>query len=190
MALAAVASQPGASAVAVRSHGCLAPAIAYPRFRPLILGAFVSSVSHIASSNRGSSRWFAVLVAAAWVSLATQPASATWRNVRDVSRGTAQVLEKGELTFGIFAPIAYGVTDSLTVQSSPIFDLLLIPNVGARYRFLRTDRLVLAATLSYKQAFLTPTQRPFHCSPAHILLDRRRFPPLPPPLMPFEGLQI
>ena len=118
----------------------------------------MSSVSHIASSNRGSSRWFAVLVAAAWVSLATQPASATWRNVRDVSRGTAQVLEKGELTFGIFAPIAYGVTDSLTVQSSPIFDLLLIPNVGARYRFLRTDRLVLAATLSYKQAFLTPTQ--------------------------------
>ena len=83
---------------------------------------------------------------------------ATWRNSRDVTRGTAQVLEKGELTFGIFAPIAYGVTDALTVQSSPIFDLLLIPNVGARYRLLRRERWVVSATASYKQAFLADTQ--------------------------------
>ncbi len=146
------------SAVVLLSHGCLATVIAYPRHRPLTFGAFVSAVLSIVRSRRRSSRWLAALFVAAWLFVAPRPASATWRNVRDVSRGTAQVLEKGELTFGIFAPIAYGVTDSITVQSSPIFDLLLIPNVGARYRFVRTDRVVLAATLSYKQAFLSDTQ--------------------------------
>lgn len=92
------------------------------------------------------------------VSLTSREATATWRHSRDVTRGTAQVLEKGELTFGIFAPIAYGVTDALTVQSSPIFDLLLMPNLGARYRVLRSDRLVMAVTASYKQAFLADDQ--------------------------------
>jgi hypothetical protein len=100
----------------------------------------------------------AALACAAVVGLCATPSYATWRNVRGVSRGTAEVLEKGELTFGVFAPIAYGVTDSLTVQSSPIFDLLLIPNITARYRFLHTNRLVLAATANYKQAFLGTTQ--------------------------------
>lgn len=111
----------------------------------------------LSSSLRARGAW-AALVCAAVVSLAPSPASATWRNVRHVARGTAEVLEKGELTFGVFAPIAFGVTDALTVQSSPIFDLLLIPNITARYRFYRNSRFVLAATAHYKQAFLGTTQ--------------------------------
>ncbi len=81
------------------------------------------------------------------------PAHADWRRIQDVTRGTAQVLEKGELTFGVFAPIAYGITDSLTVQSSPIFDLLLMPNVTARYRVVRSRVLVMSVVGNYKQAW-------------------------------------
>ena len=98
-------------------------------------------------------------VMATWCMLASE-AHAEWRRVQDVTRGTAQVLEKGELTFGVFAPIAYGVTDDLTVQSSPIFDLLLIPNFAARYSVFDSRSTVVSLLLSYKQGFYRQQSQP------------------------------
>ncbi|MCO4761950.1 MAG: hypothetical protein KC502_10625 [Myxococcales bacterium] len=113
----------------------------------------------VVGRNRQGSRLMpthkiAIVMIALTCVLAAAEAQAAWRGIRDVSRGTAHVLEKGEITFGVFAPIAYGVTDALMVQSSPVFDLLLYPNVDARYRLMRRGNFVLSATLHYKQAFL------------------------------------
>ncbi len=55
---------------------------------------------------------------------------------------------------GIFAPVTYGVTDGLTVASHPIFDLLLLPNLDARYRLYQGERWVLGLYAGYEQGFL------------------------------------
>ena len=76
-----------------------------------------------------------------------------WRRVQDIVRGTADTLEKGRLTVGIFAPAMYGITDALTIASHPILDLLLVPNLDVRYRVSGDDTWVLAAYGGYKQGF-------------------------------------
>lgn len=90
------------------------------------------------------------LALAACCALAS-PAQANWRSMHEVALGTAQVLQKGELTFGVVSPIAYGLTDNLTVQSHPIFDLLLLPNLGARLRAWSSRGWVISGVAQYKQ---------------------------------------
>ncbi|HAN30578.1 MAG TPA: hypothetical protein DCQ06_03180 [Myxococcales bacterium] len=92
--------------------------------------------------------------------LGVSSAQAEWRRIQDVTRGTAQVLEKGEITFGVFAPIAYGISDKLMVQSSPIFDLLLIPNVAGRYLVFDSQRGAVSLALNYKQGFFRQQSQP------------------------------
>ncbi len=88
--------------------------------------------------------------------LATRPAYADWKTVRQVTMGTSQVLEQGELTFGILgAPVAYGVSNRLTLQSHPILDLLLVPNVGGRYKVWEGESAIVSMTGSYKQSFFS-----------------------------------
>jgi len=87
------------------------------------------------------------------LALAPRPAHADWKSVQQVTLGTAQVLEPGALTFGILSPIAYGVSERLTVESHPILDLLLVPNVAARYRFVERRTALASATFAYKQSF-------------------------------------
>ncbi len=81
------------------------------------------------------------------------PVRADWKSVQQVTLGTAQVLEPGALTFGILSPIAYGVSERLTVESHPILDLLLVPNLAARYRFVERRAAIVSAIASYKQSF-------------------------------------
>ena len=102
--------------------------------------------------RRQSSRLIAVLVAA-WVGLGARPAGADWKTVQQVTLGTAQVLEPGALTFGVLSPIAYGVSERLTIESHPILDLLLVPNLAARYRVVERRTAVASVTAAYKQSF-------------------------------------
>lgn len=82
------------------------------------------------------------------------PVSAEWRTTRQVTIGTAQVLEQGELTFGIIGmPVAYGLSSKLTIQTHPILDLLLVPNVGARYKVWDGASTIVALTGDYRQSF-------------------------------------
>ncbi|MCB9739136.1 MAG: hypothetical protein H6747_07700 [Deltaproteobacteria bacterium] len=86
--------------------------------------------------------------------LAAPRSSFAWERVQQLVRGTAETLEKGQLTMGVFAPVTYGVTDALTVASHPIFDLLLLPNLDVRYRLYQGDVWVFAAYGGYEQGFL------------------------------------
>ena len=86
------------------------------------------------------------------------PAEALWKHARSVAQGTAQVLERGEIRIGITSPVAYGVLDSLTVETHPILDLLLMPNVAARLRIVDEALWVASLYGGYKQGFFTEAQ--------------------------------
>jgi hypothetical protein len=81
--------------------------------------------------------------------------TAEWKHARYVAQGTAQVLDKGEINFGAFAPIAYGLTDRLTIQTHPVFDLLLLVNAAGRWRLYQDRNWVFSASFGYKQGFLS-----------------------------------
>src|SRR5205807_2316284 len=90
--------------------------------------------------------------------LLAAPAHADWKNVRQVTLGTAQVLEQGELTFGVVGlPVAYGLSSRLTLQTHPILDLLLVHNLGGRYRLMETSNAVLSVTGDVRQSFFSQT---------------------------------
>lgn len=76
--------------------------------------------------------------------------------MQQVTLGTAQVLEQGALTFGVFAPLAYGVSNRLTLQSHPILDLLLVPNVAARYRIADGRTWIVSAAGGFKRSYFQP----------------------------------
>lgn len=76
-----------------------------------------------------------------------------WRRVQEVVRGTADTLEKGRLTVGVFAPAMVGVTDSLTIASHPVLDLLLVPNLDIRLRLRGDDVWVFSGYGGYIQGF-------------------------------------
>lgn len=80
-------------------------------------------------------------------------ADAEWKSVQQVTLGTAQVLEQGALNFGVVSPIAYGASARLTLQSHPILDLLLVPNLYARYRVVDQTHYVISAVGSFKRSF-------------------------------------
>lgn len=125
---------------------------------PVCLGAPMSYAARMATlrpSRHPSAflRSFAGLLLCLGV-LHAGPTHAEWKTVRQVTLGSAQVLEQGELTFGILgAPIAYGVANRLTLQSHPILDLLLVPNLAGRYKLWENQAVVTALTASYKQSF-------------------------------------
>lgn len=95
-----------------------------------------------------------------WATVVPLPAWAEWKSVQQVALGTAQVLEKGAGNFGIFAPLAYGITNRLTVETHPVYDLLLTVNFHARYRALEANRWVLSMSADYRQSFYTGTTAP------------------------------
>lgn len=88
----------------------------------------------------------------------TNPAEAVWKHARSVAQGTAQVLERGEVRVGITSPVAYGVFDFLTVETHPILDLLLMPNITTRMRVIDEALWVVSLFGGYKQGFFTETQ--------------------------------
>jgi hypothetical protein len=92
--------------------------------------------------------------------LLATPAWAEWKTVQQVSLGTAQVLEKGAGNFGVFAPLAYGITNRLTLETHPVYDLLLTVNLNARYRIVESQRWVLSATGDFRQSFYSGTHAP------------------------------
>lgn len=85
-----------------------------------------------------------------------ETARAEWKSVQQVTLGTAQVLEQGALTFGVFAPLAYGVSNRLMLQSHPILDLLLVPNVSGRYRIADGRTWIVSATGGFKRSHFQP----------------------------------
>lgn len=87
-------------------------------------------------------------------------AHAEWKNVQQVSLGTAQVLEKGAGNFGVFAPLAYGITNRLTIETHPVYDLLLTVNANARYRIVESPHWVLSATADFRQSFYNGMRAP------------------------------
>lgn len=102
--------------------------------------------------RRQRGKRIAVLVALV-VGLLARPLRADWKSVQQVTLGTAQVLEPGALTFGVLSPIAYGVSERLTIESHPILDLLLVPNLAARYRVVEWRTALASVTAAYKQSF-------------------------------------
>ncbi len=91
-------------------------------------------------------------IAVLGIGLSASPAQA-WRRVQDVVRGSADTLEKGRMTVGVFAPAMYGVNDSVTLSSHPLLNLLLVPNLDLRIRVVGDEAWVLAAYVGYKQSF-------------------------------------
>ena len=96
-----------------------------------------------------------------WALLALPTAGyAEWKNIQQVSLGTAQVLEKGAGNFGVFAPLAYGITNKLTVETHPVYDLLLTVNGNARYRLYESQHWVLSATADFRESFYNGMHAP------------------------------
>ena len=98
-------------------------------------------------------RWSCVVVALG-LAMGCADDAVAWDRVQQLVRGTADTLEKGQLTVGIFAPVTYGITDNLTIASHPVLDLLLLPNVDARLRVWSGDSMVVALFGAYEQGFL------------------------------------
>jgi len=90
---------------------------------------------------------FALLLALCVV-CGARSAHAEWKSVREVTLGTAQVLEQGSLTFGVITPLAYGINNRLTLQSHPVLNLLLVPNLTARMRLFEQGEVIVSATAS------------------------------------------
>lgn len=93
-------------------------------------------------------------VLTAWVTLlAPRPLFADWRSINQVALGTAQTMEQSTFSIGIVAPLLAGLTNRLTIQTHPILDLLLVPNLALRYRIVDQTRFVVSATSSFKRSF-------------------------------------
>ncbi len=86
------------------------------------------------------------------------PSDAVWKHPRAIAQGTAQVLERGEIRIGFTSPVSYGILDSLTIETHPIFDLLLMPNVNARLRVVDESWWVVSLYTGYKQGFFSDAQ--------------------------------
>ena len=118
-----------------------------------------------ASANRARMRELVVvgLLASLWLLAIPETARAGWDNSTEIVRGSAQVLEKGEIAIGIFAPLQFGLTDRLTIASHPVLNLLQMLNFSSRYRIRTGDNWIVAATGGFKYALLDAetTDRPF-----------------------------
>lgn len=90
------------------------------------------------------------------VAITPPSARADWEDSSTIVRGSAQVLEKGEIGVGVFAPISFGLTDSVTVQSHPVLNLLRLLNVAARWRIASGKSWLVGATAGVKYAMLDP----------------------------------
>ena len=95
-------------------------------------------------------------------------ADAVWKQPREIAQGTAQVLERGEIRIGFTSPVAYGVLDSLTIETHPIFDLLLMPNVSARLRVVDEPGWLVSLFGGYKQGFFSDAQNHIEIGRAHV----------------------
>ncbi|GEM_PF-2748212 len=98
-----------------------------------------------------------IILGAVVMALSAQPtaANASWENSSEIVRGTAQVLEKGEISVGIFAPLQFGLTDTVTVQSHPILDLLQLLNLSVRWRIATGNNWITGLTGGLKYALLS-----------------------------------
>ncbi len=95
----------------------------------------------------------ALLLGAAMGS-APRNARATWDDSGGIVRGSAQVLDTGEIGVGVFAPLSYGLSDNLMIQTHPVLDLLRLLNLAARWRLVSRTRWMTALTVNYKEALL------------------------------------
>ena len=93
---------------------------------------------------RRSASAVVVAGAVAFGSVVARPAADDWSSVREVTIGTAQVLEQGAATVGLAAPLSVGLTNDLTLHTHPILDLLLTWNAGVRFRMFERRRWILA----------------------------------------------
>ncbi|MBM4342059.1 MAG: hypothetical protein FJ100_01585 [Deltaproteobacteria bacterium] len=95
--------------------------------------------------------WFAAAVLA--VAACPARGHADWRSINQVALGTAQTLEQNTFSIGVVAPLLAGLTNRLTVQTHPILDLLLVPNLSLRYRLVDNPRFAASVTGSFKRSF-------------------------------------
>ncbi len=99
------------------------------------------------------SRWLVILGVVGIVATASPGVDARWKSERDVVHNSAYMLDPGEFMIGVFTPIHYGVTESFSIALHPIFELLLTPNLSARYQFV-SDPVALTLAGSYVQTFI------------------------------------
>jgi len=85
---------------------------------------------------------------------------ATWYETNRVVINSAQTLEEGEITIGLFMPLQYGIYDWLMFQAHPLLFLLISPNTGFKIKFLDSS-VVLSLSLSYSQTFLRSKENEF-----------------------------
>jgi len=90
--------------------------------------------------------------------LVSATASAGWKNVRRVTQSTAFTAEKGEVQIGIFAPLTYGISERVLVQTHPLYDLLLTPNLAGRV-MMWDGPAVVSMSAGYAQSVLQLTER-------------------------------
>jgi len=85
--------------------------------------------------------------------LASIPAQARWDGSRSLVHSTAFTLEAGEFSIGVFSPIIYGATDTVTISVHPILWLLLTPNGGVRWKAWQNHYMTLALTFEGAREF-------------------------------------
>ncbi len=98
-----------------------------------------------------ASTWIVCVIIA--LCAVARPAAADWRAINQVALGTAQTLEQNTFSIGVVAPLLAGLTNRLTVQTHPILDLLLVPNLSLRYRIVDHPRFAFSGTGSFKRSF-------------------------------------
>ncbi len=81
-----------------------------------------------------------------------------WESTSELVMGTARCMERGAMMVGILTPLGYGITESVTVFTSPIVALLLTPNLQVRVGAWQTPQTAVAIELGYQQSFLSMQQ--------------------------------
>lgn len=87
-------------------------------------------------------------------------AFSSFNNIKRVTFSTAYTLEKKEFVVGIFSPLGYGITDSLTLFTHPLLHLLLTPNIWLRWQIIHGN-VSFSLTSGYIETFLDPKRLNF-----------------------------
>jgi hypothetical protein len=79
---------------------------------------------------------------------------ADWGGAPDITQGTAHTLNKGELEFGLIAPLQYGISDAVTASIHPIMLLIGVPSLNIRWRITPPREVVVALNIGATWSFL------------------------------------
>jgi hypothetical protein len=93
-----------------------------------------------------------------WLLLWLPPQARAWESTSELVMGTARCLERGAMMVGILTPLGYGITERVTVFTSPIVALLMTPNAQLRVGVWQSPQTAIAVELGYQQSFLSMQQ--------------------------------